>query len=168
MVFFKKKKIYGLTPLHKACQNMSSDIVKLLINDPRVEVNPRALIILNNLKFFNREISNFFFQMTFFFIKFFFYNVFIYIIFNNDILDFAVQSANDDIVQAVFDKRGIDFDSRGKGVFFLLQNFFIHTTPLHIACQNNDKSTIQVLISHPKIDVNIRDVLKKWIFFYFV
>ena len=28
-----------------------------------------------------------------------------------------MQTGNDDIVQAIFDKRGIDFDSRGKGVF---------------------------------------------------
>ena len=37
--------LYGITPLHNACTEESSSIVELLVNDPRIDVNARALII---------------------------------------------------------------------------------------------------------------------------
>ena len=36
---------YGITPLHNACKEKSFYIVELLVKDPRINVNPRALII---------------------------------------------------------------------------------------------------------------------------
>ena len=46
---------YGITPLHNACKKMSSEIVGLLVNDPRIDVNPRAIIISKIYIFFNRD-----------------------------------------------------------------------------------------------------------------
>ena len=55
---------------------------------------------------------------------------FLIICWNNDVLDYAIQTGIDDVVQAIFDKRGIDFDSRGKGVF-IWNKFIQHLFILH-------------------------------------
>lgn len=72
-----------------------------------------------------------------------------------------MQSGNDEIVQAIFDKRGINFDCKGKGIFLW---FILNTTPLHIACECNDETIIKLLTQHPNIDKNIKDVFFFWIF----